>query len=159
MPRPKCCRRITGEPACRAFTPVGGPDSPLDGVVLSEDEFEAVRLADFEGLYQEEAAEKMGVSRQTFGRIVGAARAKIASVLVEGRALSIEGGKTGMTPVRVFRCRLCRHTWDASSGTDRPSECPACRGRSLFRCKEGEDAADSGEECPSRRCRARRPVS
>jgi uncharacterized protein len=155
VPRPKCCRRITGEPACRAFTPVGGPVSPLDRVVLSEDEFEAVRLADFEGLYQEEAAEKMGVSRQTFGRIVGAARAKIASVLVEGRALSIEASEAGITPARMFRCKLCQHTWDTSSGTGRPAECPACQGRSLFRCKDRVGPADAGADCPRRPCRGR----
>lgn len=59
---------------------------------MSLDEFEALRLADLEGLYQEQAAEQMGVSRATFGRIVVAARHKVAQTLVHGRALRIEGG-------------------------------------------------------------------
>jgi predicted DNA-binding protein (UPF0251 family) len=61
-------------------------------VVMTLDELEAVRLADLDGLYQVDAARRMGVSRATFGRIVAAARAKVAEALVHGRALRIEGG-------------------------------------------------------------------
>ena len=50
-------------------------------VLLTLDEYEAIRLADLEGLYQEQAATRMNVSRQTFGRIVEAARRKVADVL------------------------------------------------------------------------------
>lgn len=64
----------------------------LECVELTVDELEAVRLADLEGMYQEEAAAKMNVSRQTFGRIVEAAHKKIADALVHGKALSIQGG-------------------------------------------------------------------
>jgi len=64
----------------------------LEAVNLRVDELEAVRLADFEGLYQEAAAEKMHISRQTFGRILESAHKKIADALVNGKALSIEGG-------------------------------------------------------------------
>ncbi len=60
--------------------------------MLSIDEFEAIRLADLEGLYQEQAAERMNVSRQTFGRIIESARRKVAQVLAGGLALRIEGG-------------------------------------------------------------------
>jgi predicted DNA-binding protein (UPF0251 family) len=64
----------------------------LEVVNLTVDELEAVRLADLEGLYQEAAAEKMRISRQTFGRILESAHKKIADALVNGKALSIEGG-------------------------------------------------------------------
>jgi len=56
------------------------------------DELEAVRLADLEKLYQEEAARKMSVSRQTFGNIIQSAHKKIADALLKGKALKIEGG-------------------------------------------------------------------
>ena len=59
---------------------------------MSLDEFEAVNLADYQGLYHEEAAQRMGISRPTFGRILGSARKKIANALVEGKALQIEAG-------------------------------------------------------------------
>jgi predicted DNA-binding protein (UPF0251 family) len=68
------------------------PLRALEQVGLTVDELEAIRLADLEGLYQEAAAEQMNVSRQTFGRILEAAHRKVADALVNGKALSIEGG-------------------------------------------------------------------
>ena len=68
----------------------------LEEVVLNLDEFEAIRLADYEQLYQEEAATKMNISRQTFGRIIEAAHKKIADVLLNGKALKIEGGEAAL---------------------------------------------------------------
>jgi predicted DNA-binding protein (UPF0251 family)/predicted Fe-Mo cluster-binding NifX family protein len=65
----------------------------LEEVILGFDEAEALRLADYEGLYQEAAARSMGVSRQTFGRIVEAARRKVADAILNGKALRIEGGE------------------------------------------------------------------
>jgi predicted DNA-binding protein (UPF0251 family) len=62
----------------------------LEEVNLSLDELEAIRLADYEGLYHEQAAEKMNISRPTFGRILNEARRKLAEVLVDGKALKIE---------------------------------------------------------------------
>jgi predicted DNA-binding protein (UPF0251 family) len=62
-------------------------------VVLNLDEYEAIRLADYEQLYQEKAAARMNISRQTFGRIIEAAHKKIADVLMNGKALKIEGGE------------------------------------------------------------------
>jgi len=93
MPRPKCNRQICGMPDKNYFKPRGIPSVDLEEVVLSLDEFEAIRLADYEQLYQEEAASRMNVSRQTFGRIIGAAHKKIADVLTNAKALKIEGGK------------------------------------------------------------------
>jgi uncharacterized protein len=76
--------------------------SELEVVVMSLDEFEALRLADLGGLYQEQAAEKMGVSRPTFSRIVESAHRKVADALVHGKALRIEGG-----PVQRAGRRCC----------------------------------------------------
>jgi predicted DNA-binding protein (UPF0251 family) len=64
----------------------------LEEVNLTLDELEAVRLADLEGLYQEDAAKKIGISRQTFGNIINSAHKKIADVLLNAKALKIEGG-------------------------------------------------------------------
>lgn len=77
---------------------------------MALDEFEAVRLADLNELYQEDAAEQMGVSRPTFSRILDAARHKLADVLVHGKALRIEGG-----PVQVEPRRCCRLHDEAGS--------------------------------------------
>ncbi len=92
MPRPRQCRRVAHLPQVTFYKPRGVPLSVLQQVNLTFDEFEAIRLADFEGLYQEQAAKKMNISRQTFGRILESAQKKIADALVNGKALSIQGG-------------------------------------------------------------------
>ncbi len=97
MARPKCCRRICLEPNCKIFKPAGIPLLSLEEVVLFVDEFEAIRLADLEQLYHDQAAEMMKVSRQTFGRILESARGKVAKVLTKGLALRIEGGEFEVT--------------------------------------------------------------
>ncbi len=92
MPRPRQCRRVAHLPQVTFYKPQGVPLSILQHIALTVDELEAIRLADLQGLYQEQAAEQMNVSRQTFGRIIESAHKKIADALVNGKALSIEGG-------------------------------------------------------------------
>lgn len=103
MPRPFCSRRIAGRPAAPVFKPIGIPLRDLEVVLLTLDEFEAIRLADLDGCYQELAAAQMQVSRPTFSRILEAAHRKLADALVHGKALRIEGG-----PVQMERFRCCR---------------------------------------------------
>lgn len=79
-------------PKVAYYKPRGIPLAMLQCVELTVDELEAIRLADFERLYQEEAAQRMNISRQTFGRTLDAAHAKVADALVHGKALSIQGG-------------------------------------------------------------------
>jgi len=64
----------------------------LEEVNLTLDELEAIRLADLTELYQEDAAKKMNISRQTFGNIINSAHKKIADALLNAKALKIEGG-------------------------------------------------------------------
>jgi predicted DNA-binding protein (UPF0251 family) len=109
------------------FKPAGVPSSRLSELVLGIDELEAIRLADFEGLYQEQAADQMKVSRQTFGRIVSSARKKVAQALVEGMSLRIEGGEIEMADMRMFQCAKCEHEWQEPFGTGRPEGCPKCK--------------------------------
>jgi len=92
MSRPCRCRRIRCCPDTNYFKPRGIPLNNLEEVNLALDELEAVRLADWEGLYQEDAAKKMNISRQTFGNIINSAHKKIADVLLHAKALKIEGG-------------------------------------------------------------------
>jgi predicted DNA-binding protein (UPF0251 family) len=126
VPRPRCPRRVAAPPQCTYFKPAGVPVSRLAEVALSVDELEALRLADLEGLYQDDAAARMGVSRPTFARIVEASRRKVAEALVEGRALRIAGGAVAFEGQRQFRCEVCRHRWSLPFGTGRPDGCPSC---------------------------------
>jgi uncharacterized protein len=93
--RPKKCRCVSFNPQTLYFKPRGIPLLDLEEVSLNLDEVEALRLADHEGRYHEEAAREMGVSRATFGRIVNEARRKVAGALIEGKALKIETNERG----------------------------------------------------------------
>jgi uncharacterized protein len=96
MPRPKCPRRVANGGEIRGLKPVGVPMRALANLSIGRDEVEALRLSDIEGLYHEEAAERMGVSRATFSRIVSEARRKLATALIEQKAIL-----TGPSPVAV----------------------------------------------------------
>lgn len=90
MARPKKCRRIGGQPIHRCFKPNGIPLKDLKQVALLPEEFEALRLADYNKLSHQDSADQMGVSRQTFGNIVSSARFKVAAGLVEGHAIMLD---------------------------------------------------------------------
>jgi len=95
---------------------------------------EALRLADLEGLSQEEAGSSMGVSRATFGRIIQRAHKVVAEALIHGKAILLEGGNYQVKSTnRRFVCESCDHHWDAACGTGRPAQCPDCGGRDLHR--------------------------
>jgi len=91
--RPKIKRHICSEHCAKfsLFKPNGIPASDLVQIKIEADEFEAVRLADIEGLSQQEAAQQMRVSRQTFANILKSARKKITSALINGDALLLQG--------------------------------------------------------------------
>ena len=133
MSRPFKCRHIGCEPGTTYFKPRGIPLTELQEVTLTVDEFEAVRLADLEKLYQEEAAKKMKISRQTFGNIISSAHGKIADAIINGKAIKIEGGVYTRPGMRKFRCEDCAHEWELGYGTGRPQECPACKNNNIYR--------------------------
>lgn len=91
MPRTKCKRRISFTADITYFKPAGIPLRDLEEILLEQDEVEAIRLANLEGMYQEDAAKNMGISRQTFGRIISSANKKIAEGLINGKAIRIDG--------------------------------------------------------------------
>ncbi len=142
MPRPVCCRRVGFIPGIRYFKPGGIPLHVLEDVVLNIDELEAVRLADYEGLYQEQAAEKMRISRPTFGRIVESAHRKIADALVNGKALKIEGGNIEMGELKGAArgmggggfciCPKCNEKIPHKAGMPcKEEKCPKCGSRMM----------------------------
>ena len=90
--RPKKCRLVRDSPSVRFFKPRAIPLSELEIVTLKDEEWEAIRLIDYEKRDQEAAAQIMGVSRPTFSRVLSSARATVAKALAEGCALAIGGG-------------------------------------------------------------------
>lgn len=93
MPRPKKHRMVKNPPIMEGFRPFGIPIKDLEPVVLLYEEYESIRLTDYEGLTQEESSVQMNISRPTFTRIYEKARRSIAQAFIEGKAIFIEGGK------------------------------------------------------------------
>jgi predicted DNA-binding protein (UPF0251 family) len=89
--RPKKYRIVRQDPKISQFSPRGRPGRP-DEVVISIDEFEAIRLADFLGFSQKEAAKSMHISQQTFSRILTRARKTLTQGLIKGAIIKIQGG-------------------------------------------------------------------
>ncbi len=90
MVRPIKPRFISAYPMITAFVPQGV--NVAGEAILTVDEFEAIRLSDFEHLDQENGAAMMGVSRHTFGRLLASGRSIVADAMVTGKVLKIEGG-------------------------------------------------------------------
>ncbi|MFC1666549.1 DUF134 domain-containing protein [Candidatus Omnitrophota bacterium] len=143
MPRPFRCRRVRCNPNANYFKPRGIPVDSLDEVDLTMDELEAIRLADLEEKYQEDAAKKMNVSRQTFGNIISSAHRKIADALVNSKALKIEGGVVKMME-RYFVCYDCKNEWTSPYGAGRPNVCPKCSSSNIHRAPQDRGWARTG---------------
>jgi len=125
MVRPKCCRKIECSPDTKYFKPKGIPVVLLEELILNLDEFEAIRLADYEGLYHKQAAIKMNISRQTFGRILEAAHKKIADALLNAKAIKIEGGDIEIVCGKKFKCSNCRNILETLAN----GKCPNCNSK------------------------------
>ena len=124
MPRPKSRRLIYNPPLYRGFKPLGVKGRDLSDLEMSLDEFEALRLADYEGLSQEDAALEMAISRSTFSRLIESARRKSSQFLIQGRRLLIGGGPVHFKK-NLFRCSDCGALTSVGMGTS-PSVCRCC---------------------------------
>jgi uncharacterized protein len=134
MARPPNPRRVGLGFETRVFKPAGTPMHGLAVVRLDLDGLEALRLADLEGLYQEAAAERMGVSRATFGRILTTAHARVAEALLAGKALRIGGGPVVEGAPEVLPCPVhggerrrgrgcrCRNRWGGAAPVNDESD-------------------------------------
>jgi len=92
MPRPRKCRRVRFRPNITYFKPAGVRIVDLDEVVLTMEEFESVRLIDFENTEQTKAGKMMKISQPTLSRLLKSARKKISEAIIKGKAIRIEGG-------------------------------------------------------------------
>jgi len=154
VPRPCKCRWISVAPPAAAFKPIGVPGRTLEVIELTLDELEALRLADFEGLYQDAAADQMGVSRPTFGRLLERARHKVACALLHSRMLVFKGGPVMRANQRTFTCADCGADFQVPYGANRPGECPQCHSRNFHRAvaERGGGGPDAGRgRCVRRR--------
>lgn len=136
MPRPTKFRRVEFFPKDTYFIPSGKLKCEMEEELLKVEELEAMRLKDIQGLNQEECAEKMQVSRQTFQLIIDSARKKVATALTEGKAIRITGGHY-TTNHCVFKCMDCGTAYEINFEQDKYS-CPEC-GSDQIVCRKKAD--------------------
>ena len=123
MSRPKQDRKISNPPLMQGFKPFGIPRRMLSQVSLHYDEYEAIRLLDYEGMNQDQAAVQMNVSRPTLTRIYENARKTIAQALVEGKMIMIQGGNVQFDRA-WYRCRRC---YKLIAGLENHVHCKDCK--------------------------------
>ncbi len=134
MPRPRKWRTVEFVQGGLHLVPVGRPACEGEEEILKVEELEAVRLKDLLNLSQDECAGKMQVSRQTFQRILGDARSKVARALVEGKALKVEGGNFTRSICRLTCCQ-CSQQWEESyENQGQESTCPRCGSEEIQCC-------------------------
>ncbi|UHD17222.1 DUF134 domain-containing protein [Thiocapsa bogorovii] len=117
--RKRRARCIGFDPGFLCFKPCGRPGRGLESVTLRADELEALRLADLEGLYQEECAVQMGISRTTLSRTLAQARRKVTDALISGKRLVVEPPreKRGVEGVRCGAVVPSDRPEDETGGT------------------------------------------
>jgi uncharacterized protein len=162
MPRPPIERAVSGVPRITLFKPAGVPARELEQLRLGVDELEAIRLVDLEGLSHEQAADVMGVSRQTVGRVLERGRSRVAEALVGGKAIMIGGGQYRVEPRRM-RCFACQARW-TDAEEEPATTCPKCGAADVGvcwgpgdRCGRGGGRGRAGGTPPEDRGRGRGP--
>ena len=133
MTRRMKCRTVDFLPETDNFLPEGKDTEAIREYVLKIEELEALRLKDVLGLSQNECAEKMNVSRQTFQKIIDAARNKVALALVGGAGIRISGGSFVTRKCKIM-CVNCGHTYEPSFEDDK-MVCPKC-GSQKIQCMQ-----------------------
>lgn len=124
MARPTKFRRVEFFPKDTYFVPWGKPKCQIEEIVLKVEELEAMRLKDIEKLTQEECAERMYISRQTFQNVIDSAREKVATALAQGKAIRISGGHYTTKHCR-FKCMDCESIYQVNYERDK-YHCPVC---------------------------------
>lgn len=133
MPRKKRNRRIQFPPVIKGMSVFGVRGRKSNEVVLRLDEYEAIRLLDYQGLTQEEAAVLMDVSRPTLTRIYEEARNKVATAFVEGRDLLFRGGDVYFNE-HWYKCNNCKASF--SDYSDEVEKCAVCNSESIISLNE-----------------------
>jgi len=125
MPRPRKCRWVEREPGVTFFKPQGIPLRLLEHTVITVDELEALRLADYLDLSHEEAAQHLKVSRPTVTRMLARAHRAIADALVHGKAIRIEGGEYILEGYQCC-CPKCGARWSSAANGETSQLCQKC---------------------------------
>ncbi|WP_167612765.1 DUF134 domain-containing protein [Maribellus sediminis] len=129
MPRRKRNRRIQVPPVIKGMSVFGVRGRKSNEVILLLEEYEAIRLLDYQNLTQEEAAVYMDVSRPTLTRIYEEARKKVATAFVEGRDLIFRGGDIYFDK-NWYKCNECKASF--SDYSEEVNNCPVCTSKDVM---------------------------
>lgn len=144
MPRPKRNRKVLAPPSFDVFLPSRSGTELKDAVELKLEEYESIRLCDYDLLNHAEACELMTVSRATFARIYQSARRKVAKAFVEGKAILIQGGDFCFGE-KWWKCNDCGSVFN-SPGHKKEVKCAIC---SSYNIEEYSSSAESYCVCVS----------
>jgi predicted DNA-binding protein (UPF0251 family) len=125
MSRQKVLRKIFAPPQFTGFKPYGCSGGCKGSVELFYEEYEAIKMADYDLLNYEEAAVLMGISRATFARIYESARQKIAKALVDGKEIKAVYGNAYLEKEWFF-CNDCNARFDVRAAIIE-NNCPVCQ--------------------------------
>lgn len=131
MARPIKCRKVGFLPKTTEFIPLG-KEGDTEEIVLKVEELEAMRLKDVENFNQQECADIMGISRQTFQNIIDSAREKVAIALINGYTIHIKGGNYAFGHCRL-KCQNCNKNYEIQFVKDK-EHCPKCNSSKIV-CK------------------------
>lgn len=144
MPRPKKLRKISVIPKYNLYKPSGVRVSNLNTINLKVEELEAMKLRDIEKLSQKGCAKKMGVSRQTFQLIIKKAHEKVTKAIINGDAISIEGGDY-VRKFCIYHCNACEEEFRLDLEDD--LECPNCESNDLSCAIKDDQCQANCENC------------
>lgn len=134
-PRPVRSRKVSNPPVISGYRPYGGNRKEKGQVFIQYEEYEAIRLCDYEQMKHHEAASAMGVSRPTLTRIYARARQKIARAFVEGKQIIIEGGKVHFDS-EWYSCNACSCYFNHPEKHEIINRCPLCGSRQVSKNDE-----------------------
>lgn len=148
-PRPKLIRKVSNPPIISGFKPYGGKETEnvKNPILLNYEEYEAIRLCDFEMMNHHQASVIMQVSRPTLTRIYAKARFKIAEAFVQGRQIIIEGGKVYFDS-EWYTCNSCGCYFNNPEKLTDIKNCPLCRSEDIVNCdKIPEESTEEFVRC------------
>jgi len=141
-PRIKRFRKVLNPPLVKGFKPYGLEVIPKkEPIYLYYEEYEALRLCDYDLLNHHQSCVIMGVSRPTFTRIYASLRQKIAAAFVEGRPLVIEGGKVYFDS-EWYSCKKCLCFFNNPEKEIQIHNCPLCKSVDIAACNTDKSETD-----------------
>lgn len=150
MARPKRIRKVINPPHFKGYRPLGLPEEN-NPVILNYEEYESIRLSDFELYGQHEAAQVMEVSRPTYARIYESARRKVAQAFVSGRPIVFEGGKVYFDS-EWYSCTGCGCWFNHPSKDQEIKNCPLCGAPDIKQYHEDNDQSAIEDVCVCPKC-------